>query len=391
MKIALNPFTGNLDIAGEPLQASALDLQGTVANQAALPASGAIGDAWQAEDTKIFYVWDGSNWDNLGTLAGPTGPQGIQGIQGIQGPQGLQGVQGEAGPAGPTGAQGPQGIQGEVGPAGPQGDPGPQGPEGPAGGVGALDELTDVVITSVSNGEALVYDSVAEAWVNDTIAGGGGTPGGSDTQLQFNDDGSFGGSADLTWDDTAKELGIGGDINLDDGGSFTTTVQCVTPTADRTISFPDATGTVGLVAGASGQVTYNLSGVQTGDPNFTWSANDGLRLGKAFGYGSGGGAVTQATSKSTATPAIDTNCGTVTMNAAELAADTAVSFTLTNSTIAANDMLLVSHASGGTFGAYLLDGRANAGSGTIVVRNVTSGALSEAIVIRFLVIKAVVS
>jgi hypothetical protein len=32
--------------------------------------------------------------------------------------------------------------------------------------------------------------------------GGGGTPGGADTQIQFNDGGSFGGSANLTWDDT---------------------------------------------------------------------------------------------------------------------------------------------------------------------------------------------
>jgi hypothetical protein len=55
-----------------------------------------------------------------------------------------------------------------------------------------------------------------------------------------------------------------GDINLDDGGSFTTTVQCVTPTANRTISFPDATGTVALVAGSSGQLVYNNAGSNAG-------------------------------------------------------------------------------------------------------------------------------
>jgi hypothetical protein len=37
-------------------------------------------------------------------------------------------------------------------------------------------------------------------------------PAGSNTQIQFNDNGGFGGSADLTWDDTGKELGVGGDI-----------------------------------------------------------------------------------------------------------------------------------------------------------------------------------
>jgi hypothetical protein len=61
--------------------------------------------------------------------------------------------------------------------------------------------------------------------------GGGGTPGGSDTQVQFNDAGAFAGSPDLTWDETGKVLGVGGDIDLDDGGTYTTTLQTITPTA----------------------------------------------------------------------------------------------------------------------------------------------------------------
>jgi len=60
------------------------------------------------------------------------------------------------------------------------------------------------------------------------------------------------------------DLDVSGDITLDDGGTYTTTVQVVTPTANRTISFPDATGTVALVAGSSGQVTYNNAGAQAG-------------------------------------------------------------------------------------------------------------------------------
>jgi hypothetical protein len=64
-------------------------------------------------------------------------------------------------------------------------------------------------------------------------------------------------------------LGVGGDINLDDGGANTLTLQTVTPTAARTISFPDATGTVGLVAGSTGQVTYNNAGAYAGLSTFT--------------------------------------------------------------------------------------------------------------------------
>jgi hypothetical protein len=99
--------------------------------------------------------------------------------------------------------------------------------------------------------------------------GGGGTPGGSDTQVQFNDGGTFGGDAGLTYNKTTDELTLAGDLNLDDGGAFSTTVQAVTPTANRTISFPDATGTVALVNGANGTIQYNDAGTLKGNSDFT--------------------------------------------------------------------------------------------------------------------------
>jgi len=46
-------------------------------------------------------------------------------------------------------------------------------------------------------------------------------------------------------------------------------LQAVTPTANRTISFPDATGTVALVSGADGTVQYNEAGVLKGNSDFT--------------------------------------------------------------------------------------------------------------------------
>jgi len=210
---------------------------------------------------------------------------------------------------------------------------------------------------------------------------GNGVPGGSNTEIQYNDSGSFAGSADLTWDDTGKELGVGGDINLDDGGTYTTTLQMVTATANRTISFPDATGTVALVAGSSGQVTYNNAGAQAGG-NLSYDATAGT-----FGYGSGRGTVTQATNKSTGVT-LNAPCGAITMNGAALSADTTVSFTLTNSSIAANDLLVLNHVSGGTAGSYVLNAQAAAGSASINVTNISTGSLSEAIVIGFAIIKS---
>ena len=121
------------------------------------------------------------------------------------------------------------------------------------------------------------------------------------------------------------------------------------------------------------------------DANFT-----NLNTDKA-GYVAGeGGAETQATSKSTGVT-LSKKCGQITMNAAALAADTTVTFTLTNTEIVATDIIILNHVSGGTAGSYLLNAQAGSGSASINVRNITGGALSEAIVIGFAIIKAVVS
>jgi hypothetical protein len=71
-----------------------------------------------------------------------------------------------------------------------------------------------------------------------------------------------------------EEIDVNGDITLDDGGTFTTTLQTVTPTANRTISFPDATGTVALVAGSSGQLLYNASGANAGTSTITYDGTN---------------------------------------------------------------------------------------------------------------------
>ena len=107
---------------------------------------------------------------------------------------------------------------------------------------------------------------------------GNGVPGGSTTQVQFNDGGVFGGDADLTWNKTTNVLGVTGDVNLDDGGTYTTTLQTITPTANRTISFPDSTGTVALVAGSSGQLLYNNAGANAGVPSSVVGATGNITL-----------------------------------------------------------------------------------------------------------------
>jgi len=216
---------------------------------------------------------------------------------------------------------------------------------------------------------------------DDVGSSGTATPGGSNTQIQVNDGGTFAGFIELLWNKVTKLLTVKGDISLDDGGTYTTTLQTVTPTANRTISLPNATGTVALVAGSSGQVVYNNAGANAGG-NLGYDSTKGT-----FGYSAGSGSVTQATNKSTGVT-LNAPCGRITMNGAALAATTIVSFTLTNSSIAATDLLVLNHVSGGTVGAYVLNAQAAAGSAVINVTNVTAGSLSEAVVIGFAIIKS---
>jgi hypothetical protein len=103
MSYKFNPFTGNFDETGPSV--SALNVLGTVANEAALPGGATTGDVYQAEDTGVFYVWDGSAWDNLGTLVGPQGPTGATGATGPAGTDGADGADGVGVPAGGTTGQ----------------------------------------------------------------------------------------------------------------------------------------------------------------------------------------------------------------------------------------------------------------------------------------------
>ena len=101
----------------------------------------------------------------------------------------------------------------------------------------------------------------------------------------------------------------------------------------------------------------------------------------------GGVTVTQATNKSTGVT-LNTESGQITMNNAALADAAEVSFTVTNSKIAATDVGVACHGSAVTAGAYIVSANAiAAGSFAITVSNVSGGALSEAIVINFVALK----
>jgi hypothetical protein len=127
------------------------------------------------------------------------------------------------------------------------------------------------------------------------------------------------------------------------------------------------------------------------DINFTTKNEGEVNITGKFGYAAGnGGTVSQATSKSTGVT-LDKLSGQITMNAAQLNRNTGVSFVLTNSFIAATDVVFVCIASGATADVYTATIDAvSAGSCRIHLHNHSTGTdLSEAVVLNFVVIKGV--
>lgn len=104
--------TGPRGHRGDP--GSSIKVVGTAPATSFLPETdNEPGDAYIVNES--FYVWDGSNWTNVGFLQGPRGEKGPQGLQGPMGPQGDEGPQGLEGPQGIEGVQGPTGPQGPMG------------------------------------------------------------------------------------------------------------------------------------------------------------------------------------------------------------------------------------------------------------------------------------
>lgn len=103
MAYKFNPFTGNLDDVGA--SAAAFEVLGTVATVGDLPGGATQGDVYLVEADDNFYVWDGSAWSSLGTLAGPQGPTGATGATGPAGADGADGADGVGVDAGGTTGQ----------------------------------------------------------------------------------------------------------------------------------------------------------------------------------------------------------------------------------------------------------------------------------------------
>jgi hypothetical protein len=84
----------------------------------------------------------------------------------------------------------------------------------------------------------------------------GGLPGGSDTQIQYNDSGSFGGDANLVWNaSTGLNIGTSKELRLqDDSGAEYVGMKASNGTTDYTMTWPAG------VAGGNGYVLKSTTG-----------------------------------------------------------------------------------------------------------------------------------
>lgn len=124
------------------------------------------------------------------------------------------------------------------------------------------------------------------------------------------------------------------------------------------------------------------TGIAYADPEFTTCFAS-----EQLGYTTGAqGTVTQATDKSTGVT-LNKSAGRITMNNAALAAGAAASFTLTNSLISANDVIILNVSGGGTAGAYTTYvSSMTTGSAVLTLRNLSAGSLSEAVIVNYAII-----
>jgi hypothetical protein len=98
-------FQGPTGPTGAPgRDGSGIRILGSTGSTGALPTPGdEIGDTYVVNG--ILYVWNGTGWENIGQVQGPTGPTGPTGERGEDST-----IQGPSGPTGPTGATGAAGV-----------------------------------------------------------------------------------------------------------------------------------------------------------------------------------------------------------------------------------------------------------------------------------------
>jgi hypothetical protein len=290
------------------------------------------------------------------------------------------------------------------------------------GGLGTPNSLaaniSNVIIYGGTNGQYLQTDGTGNLNWSTGGGSGNGTTGGVNTQVQFNDNGNFGGNVGFTFDKTTGNLNIpnamlsnianisnviitGNGINTPGyygditGGNL---FSAFTMNASVSMSAPNISAnilTANYIQGSPNVAfysnvtsTYDISSANIiGTTSVTSTGNITSNVG--VGY-SAGGSQTQPGSR-TGTMLINAPTGVLTLAPAVIAANGGtVSFVLNNSLVLDTDLVLVEHISGGTLGKYNITATPANGNVTITMRNnSTSASANEQPVLKFMIFRAV--
>ena len=123
-----------------------------------------------------------------------------------------------------------------------------------------------------ANAQVLTTDGLGNLSWSTPSGGGNGTPGGTNTQVQFNDDGAFGGSAALTFDKTSNVVSAAGNISANyfiGNGSLLTGiasgVQSSIANGNSNVNIPAANGNIQFSANTANSMTITSSNVIIGN------------------------------------------------------------------------------------------------------------------------------
>jgi hypothetical protein len=175
-----------------------------------------------------------------------------------------------------------------------------------------------------------------------------------------------------------------------DAGTASLLARAIAAFPSFSMSWDGAEGVFVSATHAGGKIRLQTGGANTRltvDENGAVTASAPLG---GLGYGAGaGGTVTQATSKSTGVT-LNKVCGQITMHNATLNAGAEVGFTVSNSAVAATDVIVPNISGGASFDSYHIGiDDVSAGSFRITLTNVSAGNLGEAVEINFAVIRVV--
>lgn len=109
-----------------------------------------------------------------------------------------------------------------------------------------------------NDGDVYTWNFVANQWVPTAISATSGTPGGRNMQIQFNDNGSFGGGAGLAYDKTSDTLsGVVIKASTGFSGSLTRLTNGKSYLVASSSSVCPQTGGISIATGSNGQVTIS--------------------------------------------------------------------------------------------------------------------------------------